>query len=311
MTDENKVDDADTDVFEAIGTTGPSKDTDGRWITLPAAGMLGIPEADELLRRRNASVIAIVGERNGGKTTLIAELYERFLRGPFAETLFTHSLSLLGFERKTFQSRAESGAEYPDTPRTSKQDGLGFFHLAVSSEHARRTDLLISERAGETYRDVRDRPAGALDLIEVRKAKAIVFILDGERVVDPLRRAEAIASVRHLARAFMDSNAIASQCEIQLVTTKIDLLESDALAGARAALEAFEQQFVSAYGSHFSKVDTFRVAARDPKGVMAAGFGLEPLLQSWLKPASQPGMPPPPLPQLADEFDRLLVRRVG
>jgi hypothetical protein len=311
MTDENKVDDADTDVFEATGTAGPSKDNDGRWIALPPAGMLGIPEADELLRWRNASIIAIVGERNGGKTTLIAELYERFLRGPFAETLFTHSLSLLGLERKTFQSRAESGAESPDTPRTSKQDGLGFFHLAVSNDQAQRTDLLISERAGETYRDVRDRPAEALDLIEVRKAKTIVFILDGERVADPLRRAEAIASVRHLARAFTDSNAIASHCEVQLVTTKMDLLASDALAGARAALETFEQQFIATHSSRFTSVETFRVAARDPKGIVEAGFGFKPLLQSWLKPALQAAVTAPSLPQLADEFDRLLVRRLG
>ena len=310
MTDENVVDDADTDVFEGAGE-GTVNDTDSRWVELPTAGMLTIQEADELLRWRDASVIAIVGERNGGKTTLVAELYERFLRGPFAGYLYSHSLSVLGFERKTFQSRAESGADKPDTPRTSTQDGLRFFHLAVSDEQLMRTDLLLSERAGEAYREVRDHPSGAREIIEVRKARVVVFVLDGERVADPLRRAEAIASVRHLARAFTDSNAISPQCEIQVVTTKWDLLSAAAMVGAQDALLSFEQQFVATYSPRFFKASTYRVAARDPEGLMEAGFGLAPLLQSWLKSPSQIVFAPSPLPHLADEFDRLLVRGVG
>lgn len=308
MTDENVGD--DTDVFEAAGE-GTGNDTDSRWIELPPAGMLTVQDADELLRWRDASVVAIVGERNGGKTTLVAELYERFLRGTFAGYMYCHSLSVLGFERKTFQSRAESGADKPDTPRTSTQDGLRFFHLAVSDEQLERVDLLISERAGEAYREVRDRPSGAQDIVEVCKARVVVFVLDGERVADPLRRAEAIASVRHLARAFTDSNAISSQSEIQVVTTKWDLLAVDAMVAARNALSTFEQQFVSTYSPRFLRASTYRVAARDPEGLLEAGFGLAPLLQSWLKSPPQIGFTPTPLPALADEFDRLLVRRLA
>ena len=217
----------------------------------------------------------------------------------------------MGFEQKTFQSRAGNGGEKPDTPRTSKGDGLKFFHLAVSDERSLRTDLLISERAGETYREVRDRPAGARDIVEVCKARTVAFILDGERVADPLRRAEAIASVRHLARAFTDSNAIPPHCEVQVVTTKWDLLDSVAMAGAQEALLNFEQLFVATYSSRFAKATTYRVAARDPKGVLEAAYGLAPLLHSWLMPVPQAAFVSPSLPPLADEFDRLLVRRAG
>jgi len=310
MTDELDRDDADTDVFETAGV-GQTKETDNRWVELPPASMLTVEDADELLRWREASIIAIVGERNGGKTTLVVELYERFLRGPFAGTLFSHSLSVLGFERKSFQSRAESGAEKPDTPRTSTQDGLRFFHLAVSDEHLRRTDLLISERAGETYREVRDRPAGARDIVEVCKARTVVFILDGERVANPRQRAEAIASIRHLARAFTESNAISSHCEIQAVTTKWDLLRTDASAPAQKALDEFEKYFIATYSSRYAKVSVFRVAARDPEGVVEVGFGLAPLLRSWLEPVPQAAVTALPIPLLADEFDRLLARRLG
>lgn len=206
MTDEHE--EFDVDVFEQTETE-QATNSDHRWELLPASSMLSLEDADVLLRWRKAAVITIVGERNGGKTTLVAQLYEQFLRGPFAQTLFCHSLSLQGFERKSFQSRAEYGADHPDTPRTSAQDGLAFFHIAVSDETSlERTDLLISERAGETYREVRDRPELAANLIEVRKAAAIVLILDGQRVAEPRMRPGVFASVRNITRALVDSGDI-------------------------------------------------------------------------------------------------------
>ncbi|EHI50216.1 hypothetical protein IYQ_22930 [Aeromonas salmonicida subsp. salmonicida 01-B526] len=192
MTDENEEVDVDIDVFEQ-SVTEQAASSDLRWELLPSSSMLSIEDAEILLRWRKASIITVVGERNGGKTTLVAQLYEQFLRGPFAQTLFSHSLSLQGFERKSFQSRAEYGADRPDTPRTSAQDGLAFFHIAVSDEASlERTDLLISERAGETYRELRDRPELAANLIEIRKAAAIVLIVDGQRVAEPRTRAGGI-----------------------------------------------------------------------------------------------------------------------
>ena len=134
MTDEHEeIDeiDEDVDVFEQ-SVSEQSLGTDNAWLTLPSSAMLSVEDANELLRWRSASVVAVVGERNGGKTTLISEIYERFLRGNFADTCFCGSWSLSGFEMKSFQSRAVSGAPRPDTPRTSAQDGLRFFHLAVS-----------------------------------------------------------------------------------------------------------------------------------------------------------------------------------
>src|SRR3546814_19793189 len=111
--------------------------------------------------------------------------------------MFCQSRSLLGFEKKTLQSRAMSGSATPDTPRTSVQEGLQFFHLALTDEtNVKRTDILISERAGELYSEVRDRHETAHQLIEVIKANTISIILDGERVRESRRRGRAIASVR-------------------------------------------------------------------------------------------------------------------
>lgn len=298
----------DEDVFERA-ESGGSQAVDGRWVPLPPSGMLTVEDADALLRWRDASLVAVVGERKGGKTTLVTEIYDRFLRGPFAGMVFTHSLSLLGFEKKSFESRAESGSELPDTPRTSAQDGLTFFHLALSTAtEARRADLLISERAGEAYREVRDKPAAASALLEVRKSRVVSIVVDGERVAENRRRPEALASARDILRALADGGVIPATANVQIVTTKCDLLDGEDKAAARDALAEFEDRTIKTHKDSFSTVSAFRTAARDPSGKAEPARGLDALLRSWLEPPAAPASRPPALPALSDEFDRLLSR---
>ncbi len=301
--------DGDVDVFEDT-TSKVQSDVDRDWIRLPRADLLSIEEADELLRWRPANVVAIIGERKGGKTTLITEIYERFLRGPFADQLFSYSQTLLGVEKKSYPSRAETGADTPDTARTSMRDGLSFFHLGlVSAGDARRRDLLITERAGEAYREVRDRPANSLALLELAKAKTVVFILDGERVANDKTRSEALASIRNMVRGFSDAGAISAGAEVQLITTKFDLLAVREASDALAALAEFEERLLKSYSDRFAKMTHWRTAARDPKGMTEPAWGVPPVLQSWLDPPIPPQPSLPSLPDLDDEFDRLLLRR--
>lgn len=306
-TDVNE-DDTDVDVFERSETDVP-QDVSTRWTELPVSSTLTVEDADKFLCWKDAAIVAIVGERNGGKTTLVAEIYSCFLRGSFAGTLFCHSLSLSGFEQKCFQSRAASGGLYPQTSRTSAQEGLRFFHLALSSEaELRRRDLLISERAGETYREVRNTPEYAREMPELRKASYVVFIIDGERVANPRLRQEAFASVRSLLRAYLLIANLSSQTQIQLVTTKYDLLEGEAGTGARESLEIFEKSAIELVAGKFN-VRVFHTAARNPAAGSELAVGLAPLLQSWLRPVPSLSFKSIPMPVLTDEFDRLMLYR--
>lgn len=305
--EEHDESDIDIDVFEQP-QADQAVSLDTRWTMLPASTMLSTEEADALVRWRKASVITVVGERNGGKTTLVSQLYEQFLRGPFAQTLFSHSWSLQGFEKKNFQSRARSGGSRPETNRTSVQEGLGFFHLAVSDEASLlRTDLLISERAGETYRDMRDEPERATTLVEIRKASVIVLILDGERVSQVRTRHAVFGSVRSMARALLDSGSINQAARVQLVTTKVDLLSGEAAAEALGALSEFEAALTALFRDRF-KLTSFRISARDPSGELAPGSGMDELLRSWIAPQSSGPQDEPVIPVLKSEFDLFLVR---
>lgn len=303
-------DDTDEDVFEGEDGQGAKDLDEGVWVQLPPAGLLSIEEADELLRWRFANIVAVIGEREAGKTTLITEIYDRYLRGPFAGHSFCHSRSLVGFEQKAFQARASTGAEKPDTPRTSGRDGLKFFHLGlVSDDTGVRSDLLLSERWGEAYRELRDAPAKAKDLVELNKARSIAFILDGARVADARRSAEAFASVRNISRAITHDGALNADVQLQLVTTKFDLLAAEEAAPAVLKLSEFEGVFASTVSEKGYDARVFRTAARDPTGKVDPAWGVDKLLLSWIRPRPPAPWPTPSLPILADQFDRLALNR--
>lgn len=299
--------DIDVDVFEQTSTPVPSQE-DREWEKLPHADLLSIEDADELLRWRPANVVAVIGERGGGKTTLITEIYERYLRGPFAGHRFAHSRTLLGFERKGFLARLESGGAEADTERTSKAEGLKFFHLGLASDHGARTDLLISERAGESYREARNDPTKARDFVELSKARTLVFVLDGERVALDKTRNEAFAAVRGMVRAFTDAGVVSFRAEMQMVTSKFDLLQRPGLEHAVRALAQFEERMVQANAGRFAKASCARIAARAKDNRFAPAWGVDEVLQGWLAPPASPRRVPA-LPNLIDEFDRFLLRR--
>ncbi|WP_409321451.1 TRAFAC clade GTPase domain-containing protein [Pseudomonas monteilii] len=302
--------DEDLDVFEQSPEEASQSVSTLR--DLPQATLLSVEDADAFLRWRPASIVAIIGERNGGKTTLISEIYAQFLKGKFADYMFSHSLSLMGFEKKIFQSRSESGLEVPDTQRTSAQEGLSFFHLQIADllTNSSKHDLLISERAGETYKDIRDKPELASSLLEITKSEIIVLIIDGERVCDARERAEVFASIRNIARALVQSEYIQEKSRIQLVTTKFDLLQGDNSPKALEALVNFEETIRKIFDNKHL-ISTHRVAARDPKRLMDPAHGVAELLRSWLQPKVVAVGCSLKLPTLVSEFDKLALRRTS
>ena len=297
----------DSDVF-AVDARSAEQNTNEKLLFQSMA--LSVSDAADFLLWKDASIVAIVGESNGGKTTLITELYGRFLKGSFAEFNFCHSLSLLGFEKKSFQSRAVSERSLPDTPRTSAQDGLSFFHLAVASgTDFKRHDLLISERAGEDYKRVRDTPALASDMLELRNASSIALIIDGERVADPRQRHQGFAPVRNIIDTIIGNDKILPLTRVQLVTTKFDLLNIQGLEKAVVALAKFEKTMTEKLASKF-EVTVIRTSARGaPNLDMDPASGLDELLNSWVQPRPKEPTDKIPMPELTNEFDRLLLKR--
>jgi hypothetical protein len=278
-------------------------------VRLPDGQALNEQGADRLLRSRRATTIAIVGDRDSGKSTLVSALYDRLLRGPYAGYAFTGSRTLVALEKRLHDSRVDSGRDTPETVRTSRAEGLLHFHfgLAIAGDPASRYDLLLSDRAGEVYRDARASTDLIQTLTEISRADKIILLLDGHRLSDVLERTGATQAVRQTLRAFTDNGVLGLQSLVQVVTTKWDLLNTPDRTDAVEHLQTFENRLARDFRGLLGELSFWRVAARDPKGIVDPALGLDALLRNWAEPSAEV-MPQLSALSIVSQFDKLLVR---
>ena len=278
-------------------------------VTLSSGEALTVADVDEFLRLRGIILIAVVGDRDSGKTTLLLSLYERFLRGPFAGRSFAGSRTLVSLEKKSHYSRLDSGRAEADTARTPISEGLKFIHFGLGSQTSlSQIDLMLSDRAGETYRLARSDSKIVPELIEISKADRVLLLLDGRRIASAEDRAGAFQSVRQSVRALLDGDALGASSIVQVATTKADLLvqhPDNALIQQQVA--AFKNRLSADFAGRLRELTFWETAAR-PRSHLPPAYGLEPLLLDWTASRRRP-VPPAEIPvHLEAEFDRLLVR---
>jgi Double-GTPase 2 len=303
-----------------FGTNGPRDDfpsepkdgaasADTSLVILPSGAPLSPQTLDEFLRAYPIRLIAIVGDPDSGKTTLICAVYECFLKGRFPDWRFTGSRTLVGFEERSHDSRTASGRVTPDTARTPLAESAQFFHLGtrVVDDAAAHTELMLADRAGEAFAAVRDKPAIGAQLIEVVKADRVAILLDGKRVVDSETRGSAMQGVRKLLRALINGGAITKRSEVQILLTKKDLIAKAENAPALGQkIDDFFRLLVRDFGSEVVRLSFWEIAARDPSGDTPTG--LAALLTDWLEIERTAAPRAPISGSRRSEFDRLLDR---
>lgn len=269
-------------------------------------------DVDAFLLTKPAQLVAIVGDFSSGKSTLLCAVYDRFARGAFADRTFAGSATLTAFEQIVHFSRAASLGIVPDTKRTSLSQGLQYYHLATvhADTVGVRSDLFMSDRAGETYSAGLDQPGDLLDLPELRLARTIAVLIDGTRLSNQTEQHQVLESVRQFVRCMFDSGAISPKQHLQLVLTKRDDVERSGradilVANARDVMNRLKRDF----GSGFASIEFYEVAARDPSNVFEPAFGCDTLLKSWI------GTPEPrthavkPARTAEGHFDRLTLNQ--
>jgi hypothetical protein len=286
----------------------PSKDL----VSLSRGELLTFDEVQRFLCWRSATLITIIGDRDSGKSTLLCSIYERFLRGPFANYHFCSSRTLIGFEIRAHYGRIESGRTEPETQRTPISEGLKYFHLGVSpvNNHQGRFDLLLSDRAGEVYRQARGNSTQIAPLVEFSISDHVVLLLDGARVANPEERSGAMQAVRQTLRAFLDGAALSSSSRVQVVMTKLDVFTTAPdHHSLLASMELFKVGILRDFRPRLKSLDFFEVAARDPLGHFDPAFGVDALFQAWLIDDIPAPSEVKPQVSVSTEFDRLLLRQ--
>jgi hypothetical protein len=248
---------------------------------LPSGDLLTVNEANRVLRRGESRVIAIVGPKESGKTTLIASIFELFLRGAIGPYCFSSSRTLYAFERSCHPSRAVSQNVVPKTERTLLTD-VHFYHLATRKDGAPVVDLLLADRNGEDYRTSTDDPSTASGFAEIARADTITFLVDGSQLLDLTTRSSIASEVVGTAQALIDSDAIVERPRVAIVLTKVDRIEGSA-SGTRTMRDFrnLVTRFESLYGEAFPEIKSFEVAACPSDTSLSLGHGILELLDYW------------------------------
>jgi hypothetical protein len=257
-------------------------------VLLPSGDLLTVGDASRVLCRGGSRVIAIVGPKEAGKTTLIASIFELFLRGVIGPYRFSSSKTLYAFERSCHPSRAVSQNVVPKTERTLLTD-VHFYHLATCKDGAPVVDMLLADRNGEDYRTSMDDPSTASNFAEIARADTITFLVDGSQLLDLTTRSSIASEVVATAQALVDGEAIVGRPRVAIVLTKVDRIKKS--SDRERTMRDFQNlvtRFESLYGEVFREIQSFEVAACPADTSLPLGHGVPALLDFWQRESDEP-----------------------
>lgn len=249
-------------------------------LVLPGGHAFDAAACDALLRQRGGTVVGLVAGPKVGKTTLISLMYELLARRRMVGFRFAGSETLRGYEERCHLARLLSEAEKAETARTPTINKLSFTHLRVA-QNEKRLDVVFSDRAGEHFQRVMDRPNDIATFAELQRADVILLMVD---LVELMR--DLYGQTSQMRRWFiaMAQNGVLDDKPILLVGTKADVALSTpnrSKAGAKALSDLGKNLSHRLPGA---TVQPHIIACRPRKGSTDVGEGVEALLDDILSP---------------------------
>ena len=253
-------------------------------VAMPASTTLTVEEADNVIKKSEARVIAITGPFDAGKTSLIAGLYDLFNLGPVGSVAFGQSYSLQAFEEAAHDSRATSRRESPETDRTPRGE-VRFYHFELfDSSTGASPSVLLGDRAGEEYLETRSNTDLAKGFPELPRADVLTILIDGQRMLDAGQRHNVRSEARQTIQAFVEADVVRDTQCLAVVLTKLDALRKSEDSGSQAMHDfaIIVERLRSTFGMKFTAIESFAVAAQPKSDGAKQGEGLEKLLAYWM-----------------------------
>jgi hypothetical protein len=273
------VDDANEDMHEnEISNESQKKHV----INLFTGKEMSFPETSIITNSKDCRLIVVVGESESGKTTLLAEYFINFQKGPFCDYLFSGSLTQIGFEERCYKAAVESGNKYPKTERTKSKE-FNFLHLSLKhkdeilypSHH-----FLFSDISGERFRDAKTSAILMRELSILKAADFVVFLIDGEKIANLNNRALAIEDAKTFIQKALDEQIFDLKTNLKIALAKWDFLCNDSSF-------SFEGKIIKPFSDRFStrlkKLEFTKIAARPKTNSIPPAMGLGELLTEWDK----------------------------
>ncbi len=139
----------------------------------------GQQDLNEFVDSEKPKLVALVGFANYGKSTFIGALYQQLIEKlNYKGYAFVDSATYVGFERRVFLRRV-NGEDISDTKRNILKEN-DILHLMLRSEKGHSHQVLISDKAGETYARYSSSDEEIGRDIVLENADLVVMFVDAE-----------------------------------------------------------------------------------------------------------------------------------
>jgi len=267
-----------------------------RLVNLRSGTQLQIGDASDLLGHYHARLVAILGPRDAGKTSLIASVFDLFQEGSVEEFSFAGSKTLHAFELACHDSRTASRRTVPVQHRTGHGD-VKFYHLDIATKsEPERFTLLLADRAGEDYRTAADDLSQAGPFPEVVRADTVTILIDGGRLLDNTTRHNTRNETKLMIRALAEGSFLQRTPHVIFALTKLDLVQtSDLKDRVFADFDKVVEGARPILTPHVESIDAIHIAAAPSNADTARGTGVAALIKSWSCSIARPTLVETPL----------------
>lgn len=277
---------------------------DDTGISLRSNKLIATEEITAVRNRVRTRTIILVGEHKAGKTTLLAALFGLLCKGPVGDFSFAGSRTLYAFAERSHLALLSSDRESPTTPRTSRADPVGFFHLELANGDD-RTHLVVSDRSGEAFEAARINTDLVGNLNELILADRVCFLLDAARLTTIETRADYRRVFKQNIRTLVDNGAIAPTTVIEILVTKIDKLgKGDDGRNLDAEVSAYCTRVLADFSDR--DISVHRICALPRADLDHGVVGIDALLARWAEADAFVDTLPEPISDALRYGDRFL-----
>lgn len=263
-------------------------------------------------------VIVLAGPNESGKTTLLASIYEQFLRGPIAGYLFAGSETLPALDERCHLSLITSGRQTEHTERTKSFSEETLLHIRVRDEALERQalDLLFLDINGELFKQAIRSTTEAERIKILKRADHLAVLVDGRRLANLKSRNQSASSASMILRSFFEAGMIGERTLVDILFTMDDLIkETEEVNNTTEFLSKVEEDIRAKYEQKLGRLRFSRIAARTGEGVDS--YGIPELFRSWVEEsaylsthAGNPSQVVPRIIKSSREFDRFAIRHL-
>lgn len=218
---------------------------------------------NDVLGDYNTHLVTLVGFSEVGKSTFVASLYHKLMcTGEIDGYKFIDSDTYVGFERRAY-IRNESLKTSKRNSRTTTLEGQ--FLTLTLSKNDKISKLIISDRAGETY-----KKSYKSNLSDVKQDKGlinshhIIFFIDSSSINNEDDYSDFCDDFQLLLSRMASAEVFKVPKEYDIIYNKLDLIQTDEIKELyKKQRQDLENKMKADYGIIIS--NTFEIIANDMK----------------------------------------------